>query len=327
MVHRFIRAGALLGMAVGLALPGAAQSAESFRLLSSWGSSNTTAYMPGLQFKKNLEAAGDYSVRILGPEAAPPFEQLQPVSAGVFDLLYTHSSYHSKGLAIGADAMKPDMEKMRATGIFDHIDKYYQKTHNIKLLSLVPVGDKGYHCYLREPLSADGDWKGRKIRGVATYHGVIKALGGVPVQTDMGEVYAALERGVIDGACAPANVLLATKHYEVAKYRTEPTFGTLVSLIGINLDRWNKLTDAQKETLSKVGAQTEKDTMRLGNEILINDNKALDGLGVKPVQFPPAVAQKVNSSYYSSIWELAAQCCGEDGKKLHELAKAQGLTE
>src|SRR5436305_1819307 len=81
----------------------------------------------------------------------------------------------------------------------------------------------------------------RKLLGVANQHAVIKALGGVPVVMPMGDVYTSIEKGVVDGGCAPANVMLATKHHEVAKYRVEPRFGLLVSMIGMNLDRWNKL--------------------------------------------------------------------------------------
>jgi Bacterial extracellular solute-binding protein, family 7 len=86
------------------------------------------------------------------------------------------------------------------------------------LLALTTQGTNGYHCYLRRPLSPEGDWKGRKIRGV------IRALGGEPVVLPMGEVYAGLERGVMDGSCGPAAGMLALKHYEVAKYRIEPTY-------------------------------------------------------------------------------------------------------
>jgi TRAP-type C4-dicarboxylate transport system substrate-binding protein len=251
---------------------------------------------------------------------------MTPLEAGVFDLLYTHPAYHSKGLAVATNAMNGDTATMRSSGVFDKLDEFYQKAHNMKLLAIVPVGTAGYHCYLREPLSADGDWKGRKIRGVSTYVGVIEALGGVPVSTSMGEVYSALEKGVIDGACAPAAVLRATKHFEVAKYRTEPTFGSLASIIGMNLDKWNSLSDEQKKLLADVAIATEKDTIRIGDETLDEDNKAMAEAGVEVTEFPQAVTDKVNQVYYDSVWALAEECCGDDGKQLRELAKKAGLS-
>ena len=35
----------------------------------------------------------------------------------------------------------------------------------------------------------------------------------------VGEIYSALEKGVVDGSCMPAAGMLANKHFEVAKYR------------------------------------------------------------------------------------------------------------
>lgn len=325
MSHQLLRFGAALGLCLAVAAP---VRAETLKFLVSWGENNKVAYMPAARFQTNLQAASkDLKLEISGPETVQPFQQMAPASAGVFDLLYTHPAYHSKGLAVATNAMKPDMEKMRSSGVFGVIDKYYQDNHNLKLLALVPVGTHGYHCYLRKPLSTAGDWKGRKIRGVSTYVGVIQALGGTAVSTTMGEVYSSLEKGVIDGACAPVNVFLATKHYEVAKYRTEPTFGQLVSMIGMNLDRWKKLTPEQQKIFIEVGKATERDTMRIGDASLEADNKQMAAAGVTVTKFPPAVAARVQLVYYSSVWELASKCCGDVGKQLHEMAKKAKLTD
>ena len=315
-----------LVIALGFA---ATVNAQTFSLLGSWSENNTTAYMPGLQFKTNLEKAsgGKASLRISGPEAVPPFEQLQPVSSGAFDMIYTHPTYHSKGLAVAAEIVPFGVDRIRQSGVWSYIDSYYQKTHNLKLLSLVAVGTEGYHCYLRQPLSAQGDWNGRKMRGVPNQNGVIKALGGVPVVMPMGDVYSALEKGVVDGACAPANVLLATKHFEVAKYRVEPRFGLLVSLIGMNLDRWNKLAKDQQAMLTAVGAQTERDTARIGDEILGKENKILDGLGVQVLQLPPAKRDSLKSIWQTSNWDLISQCCGDAGKELQQVARKAKLSD
>ena len=323
MTRQLIRVGAAIVLSVALTAP---VQAETLKFLVSWGPNNVVAHMPAAEFAKNLKAANtDLTTEISGPETVPPFEQMTPVSTGVFDLLYTHPAYHSKGLAVVTNAMKPDTDKIRSSGVFAAIDDYYQKNHNMKLLALVPVGTHGYHCYLREPLSADGDWKGRKIRGVSTYVGVIKELGGAPVSTTMGEVYSSLEKGVIDGACAPINVFRATKHYEVAKYRTEPTFGQLVSMIGMNLDKWKSLTDAQRATLDAVGKATEADTKRIGDESLEVDNKAMAAAGVTVTKFPDSVTKRVHSVYYSSVWDVARKCCGDAVPELEALVKKAGL--
>lgn len=308
-------------------IAGAVQATE-LRMIVSWPETNAMAYMPGTEFKTALEAKGvDLTIAISGPETVPPFEQITPTSAGVFDVIYTYPAYHSKALTIVTNAMAPDMPKIRSSGVFDLIDAYFQKEHNLKLLANVAVGSAGYHCYLREPLSEAGDWSGRKIRGVSTYIPVIEALGGAPVNTDMGEVYAAMERGVVDGACAPQSVFRGTKHYEVAKFRTEPTFGQLVSYIAMNLDTWNGLTDAQKAAVEAAAIETEAATIRIGNETIGADLAAMEAEGVSVATLPEASYAKVRDAYYDGVWALAAECCGTDtADALRKLATDAGLT-
>ncbi|MEC9343659.1 MAG: TRAP transporter substrate-binding protein DctP, partial [Pseudomonadota bacterium] len=186
----------------------------------------------------------------------------------------------------------------------------------------------GYHCYLREPLSDDGGWSGRKIRGVATYVPVIEALGGAAVNTPMGEVYSGIERGVVDGACAPQSVYRGTKHFEVAKYRTEPTFGQLVSYIAMNLDSWNGLTAEEQDAVSKAAIQTEKDTIKIGNEAIQSDLAAVAEAGVEVTTFPDEVYAKVVESYQNGIWQLVSDCCGaETSDKLRKLATDADLLQ
>lgn len=323
-----IRKLALLGV-TALALAATPVQAKTLKMIASWAESNAMAYLPGAQLKKNIEAQGaGLEVEIQGPEAVPPFEQLAPASAGVFDILYTHPAYHDKAITNATNAMKADMDKIRSSGAFDVMDQFYQETHNLKLLALVAVGDAGYHCYLREPLSDKGDWEGRKIRGVATYVPVIEALGGAAVNTPMGEVYSGIERGVVDGACAPQSVYRGTKHFEVAKYRTEPTFGQLVSYIAVNLDTWNGLTDAEKEAMNAAAIQTEKDTIRIGNEANQSDLKAVGEAGVEVTRFPDEVYAKVLEAYENGIWKLVSDCCGEEtANKLRQIADENDLTQ
>jgi TRAP-type C4-dicarboxylate transport system substrate-binding protein len=321
---------AVCGLSLAVSAIAAAQ-AETIKLLSSWGENDKPSYANTLLFKKNVEAisGGKITVEISGPEVVPPFQQLQPVSAGVFDVLYTHGAYHAgaKGLALGADAIDIDPQKRRDAGVWRYIDEFYQKNHKLKLLSLSTMGTHGYHCYVRQPLSAQDDWKGRKIRGVVSYHGVIRALGGEPVVLPIGEIYSALERGVVDGACMPAAGMLANKHYEVAKYRVEPTFGSTNVIFAMNLAKWQRLTPEQQKLLLEAGAKTEKDAQPLGDEIVQQERADLAKAGVKVEKLPPEKGKMIQEAWDKSQWELAQKCCGRAGKELHEIARKAGLAK
>ena len=318
------------GLVLVMSGAGAAR-AETIKLLTSWGANDKPSYANALLFKKNVEeiSGGNIKIEISGPEVVPPFQQLQPVAAGVFDVLYTHGAYHagSKGLALGADAIDIDVKKRRDAGVWRYIDEFYQKTHKLKMLALGTMGTAGYHCYTRRPLSDEKDWKGRKVRGVISYHGVIRALGGEPVVLPVGEIYSALEKGVVDGACMPAAGMIANKHFEVAKYRLEPTFGSTNVLFVINMGKWQRLSAEQQQMLLDAGAKTEIDAQKMGDEILEEERAELAKVGVEVAKLPPEKATLVRDAWDKSQWELAEQCCGQAGVELHELARKAGLAK
>jgi TRAP-type transport system periplasmic protein len=329
-VVRMLAATAACGLAIAISTAEAAR-AETIKLLTSWGANDKPSYANVLLFKKNVEeiSGGNIKIEVSGPEVVPPFQQLQPVVAGVFDVLYTHGAYHagSKGLGLAGDAIDIDLKKRRDVGIWGYIDEFYQKTHKLKLLALGTQGTAGYHCYMRRPLSDQNDWKGRKIRGVVSYHGVIRALGGEPVVMPVGEIYSALEKGVVDGACMPAAGMLANKHFEVAKYRMEPTFGSTNVLFLINMGKWQRLLAEHKQMLLNAGAKTELDAQKMGDEILKEEHAELAKAGVQVAKLPPEKATLVREAWDKSQWELAEKCCGQAGVELHELARKAGLAK
>ena len=327
---RMLAATAACGLVIAISTAEAAR-AETIKLLTSWGANDKPSYANVLLFKKNVEeiSGGNIKIEVSGPEVVPPFQQLQPVVAGVFDVLYTHGAYHagSKGLGLAGDAIDIDIKKRRDGGVWSYIDEFYQKTHKLKLLALGTQGTAGYHCYMRRPLSDQNDWKGRKIRGVVSYHGVIRALGGEPVVMPVGEIYSALEKGVVDGSCMPAAGMLANKHFEVAKYRMEPTFGSTNVLFLINMGKWQRLSAEHKQMLLNAGAKTELDAQKTGDEILKEEHAELAKAGVEVAKLSPEKATLVREAWNKSQWELAQQCCGQAGVELHELARKAGLAK
>ena len=164
------------------------------------------------------------NLRISGPEVVPPFEQLQPVKSGVLIFCSPMAFIMSVQKAL-LPLLTLDCGPSRETvfWVWDSLDKFYQKTHSLKLLAISPSSTAGYHIFLKDPIKG-GSWDGRKIRGTQTYHGVIKLFGGEPVVMPGSQVYSALEKGVVDGAAWPAAGMLSMKHFEVAKYKVRPTF-------------------------------------------------------------------------------------------------------
>ena len=322
-------------------VPLGSANAASVKLLTSWNKNLWPSYAPlelyvknvakigGGEFKGNHTTGGQVQIKISGTEVVPPFEQLQPVVAGVFDMLYSHGVYHmgSKGISLVLDTIDMDPMKRREVGIHDYIDKYYQKHNNIKLVAILTAGFSGYHMFLKEPPGPDGMIKGRKIRGTASYHGVIRALGGSPVVLPGAQVYSALEKGVVDGACWPAAGMLAMKHYEVAKFRIRPTFGTTNEIVLMNLSKWRKLKDADRKVLHAAAVRTELEAPWFAEEIQIQEDRQLTKLGVKKLDLPADKAALIKKAWSSSLWEFARKCCGDGADGLRELALKHGMTQ
>ena len=320
----------LLAGAVGLLLiAGTSASATDLKLLTSWNKNVWPTYVVLDRFVKNVKKFGgdQIKIRISGPEVVPGFEQLQPVKAGVFDILFTHGVYHmgSKGLAAIMDAMNADPVGKRDSGVWDYLDNFYQKTHGLKLLAISPNSTKGYHIFLKKPIT-NGDWKGRKIRGTQTYHGVIRMFGGQPVVMPGSQVYSALEKGVVDGAAWPAAGMLSMKHFEVAKYKVRPTFGTSTLPLLMNLKSYNKLSKAEQNILLQAGRVTELEMPWIGDQMQAEEDAELDKKGVKITRLPADKVAEMRRTFSQSVWGLGEKCCGKAAKELRALAEKAGLT-
>jgi len=312
-----------------LTLSATVASSANLKVLSSWNKNIWPTYIVLDTFVENVQKIGGDAIklRISGPEVVPGFQQLQPVKSGVFDILFTHGVYHmgSKGLAAITDAMNSDPVGKRTSGVWDHLDKFYTKTHGLKLLAISASSTQGYHIFLKDPIK-NGGWKGRKIRGTQTYHGVIKLFGGEPVVMPGSQVYSALEKGVVDGAAWPSAGMLSMKHFEVAKYKVRPTFGTSTLPILINMGSWKKLSQAEKNILLSAGEMTELQMPWKGDALQAKEDAELEKLGVKITQISADKVAGMRKAFSDGLWKLGAKCCGEDASKMRALAVKAGLS-
>ena len=75
--------------------------------------------------------------------------------------------------------------------------------------------------------------------------------------------------------------------------------------------------------LLEAGKLTELQMPWIGNQIQAEEDAKLEELGVKVEQLSPAMAEKVQSAFISSIWELGTGCCGDAASELRALAPPQ----
>ncbi|MCY4549677.1 MAG: TRAP transporter substrate-binding protein DctP [Defluviicoccus sp.] len=315
---------AVLGTAASEAVAG-----SSLKILRSWP--------PVIEAVRNIEryheqvekaAAGELKLSQVGPEVVPPFEQLNPVSAGVFDFLFSHGAYHSgsNGLLIGVDALKLDPKKLRESGLFEYISNNYEKRHGLKLLALTPTGQDGYHMVLKSLPDPETGIKGRKIRGTSTYHPLIKKLGGSPVVLSFGQIFTALEKGVVDGYCWPVYGLLATKFYEAgAKYVMRPTLGVSRSFTLVNANAFNKLPKKLQTILVEEGKKVEYWSIKFFDDFIAKEEKQLKALGVTYHDYPEKFRPHVRKWFNEGVLDLVVKYSKADGQKFVDMARAANM--
>lgn len=320
---------AVVGAAFAMGAAGAAQAQTSLSMLSSWDESYNAVpvFAEGFMEKVAERSDGDITVTMHGPETVPPFEQLQPVSDGLLDMLFTHGAYHlgETAMAFGMDAVEDDPVARRESGVYDLIDAHYQK-RNLKLIGVFSAAS-GYHVMLREPIGEDGALQGRRIRASGTYHDFVTELGGAVVTLPASDIYSSLERGIVDGAAWPVFGALDYGWYEVAQYMTRPTFGVTNLTLLMNLDRWNALSEEEQNILLEVAEELEVSGREHFVTLWEEEEAELIERGMEITEFGPDWAPKVNAIFAQGVWKQVVERAGEDGEAFRDLAMEKGLTE
>jgi TRAP-type C4-dicarboxylate transport system substrate-binding protein len=317
-----------LGALTALAIFTMPAAAADYRFLTSWDVNNPAVPLLAEAYAKNVQQASKGAINFIrsGPETVPPFEQLQPVAAGAFHLLFTHGIYHygTTGISVALDALTGTIEQRRASGVFALLDQQYQKL-GLKVVAVAISAKTGYTFQVKSAVGPDGDFKGKKIRGTPSYHPVIRLLNGAPVVLPIPEVYSALEKGVIDGAASPVVGLLGVKWYEVAKFVTEPSFGYTHQILLMNLGTWNRFSDADKKILLDAGRKMEETWYAEYDKLAANEIKELVSKGVTLTKLSPS-KEKLDATWGEGLWGLALKKSPNEAKALHALAKEKKLS-
>lgn len=264
------------------------------------------------------------SVRRFGPETIPPFEQLDPVGRGVFDLLFTNGAYHynQSAVAMAVEAFDVTPQTLRESGLWDYVDSHYQR-FGVKLLAYL-VDPNGYNLILKEPLGENA-LAGRRIRGTPVYHPLIEALGGAPVVLPASEIYPALERGVVDGAAWPLVGPYGFRWFEVSRYMMRPAFGRVGYPVFISLARWDALSHAQRDGLLRAGADFEDAVGAIFDAMVAAEEAALAGEGMEVTRLDEARAGTIAAAWSEGVLALAGQQNPDEVAEMTRIGRQAGL--
>ena len=177
----------------------------------------------------------------------------------------------------------------------------------------IPAGNTGTQMFgwFNKEINSLEDVKGLKMRIPGIGGEVLKEAGGIPVTLPGGELFTALQTGVIDATewVGPYNDLTFGFH-QAAKYYYYPGWhepGPMLELI-INLDEWNSLPKHLQVIIETATKAVNQDML---DEYLAKNNQALTELvevhGVELRRLPDDVIDEFRTISDQILEELAQE--------------------
>ena len=288
-----------------------------------------SSFAEGTEFSKHFErfidkvnADGKGVVKINyigGPRAVPPFEVGNAVRTRVVDIANVTGAFYTN-LMPEADGFKLNgkpMSEQRKNGTWEYINQLHNQKLNSQYLAR-QFHNVPFHIYLNKKIDKI-DFSGLKVRVTPVYRDVVEAFGGTPITTAPGEVYTALERGVVDGYGWPVTGIFDLGWDKVTKFRMEPAFYSVEVNVLVNQDAWKGLNDAQRKVLNDAALWLEGLDSEKVAEIKVQRERQA-AAGIQALDFGAAASKAFLDRAYEVAWQSVIKRAPETGPKLRQLA-------
>ncbi|MDN3681932.1 TRAP transporter substrate-binding protein [Vibrio tapetis subsp. quintayensis] len=140
--------------------------------------------------------------------------------------------------------------------------------------------------YTSKPINTPADLKGMKIRVQPSPSAInmVKALGGNPTPLAYGELYTALQQGVVDAAENNIPSFSLSRHSEVSKYFSLDQHTMVPDVLVVSTKSLEKLTDDQKKALKTAALKSSELMKKLWAESETKERAKAEKMGVTFVQ-------------------------------------------
>jgi TRAP-type C4-dicarboxylate transport system substrate-binding protein len=270
--------------------------------------------------KVNKDGKGVIQINYIGgPRAMPPFEVGNAVRSKVVDIANVAAAFYTN-LMPEADAIKllnkPAAEQ-RKNGTWELLSDVHRQKLNSHYLARQFVSVP-YHIYLnKKPEKLD--FSGMKVRVTPVYRDLVQSLGGTPITTPPGEVFTALERGVVDGYGWPILGIFDLGWEKVTKFRMDPGFYSVDVGVLVNQDSWKSLNDAQRKVLTDAALWLESLDATENSDMVKAERERQAKAGVQTIDFGPEASKAFGDKANTLAWDAVIARSPEFGKKLRAL--------
>ena len=210
----------------------------------------------------------------------------------------------------------------------NYMDQVYEATDEsgLRVMTWYNAGTRNF--YAKKPIHTPDDLKGLKIRVQQSPASVnmVKAFGAAASPMSFGEVYTAIQQGVIDGAENNELALTNNKHGEVAKYFSYDMHQTVPDMLIANRNFINGLSEDELEIFKEAARissrveQEEWDVCIQEAKKIATEEMGVEFIDVDVARFREKVADVQNQmlednpkivDIYHHVQEVNAKAKGE----------------
>ncbi|MEM9856707.1 MAG: TRAP transporter substrate-binding protein [Bacteroidota bacterium] len=155
----------------------------------------------------------------------------------------------------------------------------------LKGLCFYDAGSRSFYT-TNKPIYNPEDVSGLKIRVMKsiTASKMISEMGGSPVPISWGELYTALQQGVVDGAENNPPSFYLSRHYEIAKYYTLDEHTGIPDVLVMSTIVWNRLSEEEQNWVKEAAIESAPVQRAYWNESEEESLKAVQEAGVEIIK-------------------------------------------
>lgn len=142
------------------------------------------------------------------------------------------------------------------------------------------------NLYTKKPVRTQEDIKGLKIRmmGNPLFVDTMNAMGGNGISMGFGELYSALQTGVVDGAENNPPTYFTQNHYMVAKYYSLTGHLMIPEIFVMSKAVWDKLSKEDRALIKKLSREAQLEQRELWDKKVAESVNELKKAGVEFVE-------------------------------------------
>ena len=255
-------------------------------------------------------SGGAMTIKLSGPEAIPAPDQVSAVQRGTVDIASVLAPFGDT-LVPGSSSLgraEYNPMELRAKANEDGAFKYYKDgyaANGIMYLgaSVSSEAQVQTALYLGKEITGLADLKGMKIASVgASNKAFIESLGATVIPIDFTEYFTNMERGEVDGYNAGIPAILDFGLTPVTKALLNEPFSSCGGLMLMNMEKWNSLSPAQQDVITKAMIATEIDGAAMFTKTVEEVIAQISKDGVKVIKLAPAEEKAFYIAYRDSMW-------------------------